>query len=135
VADAELAAIAAGRRAGRGSPEAAEQCLRLAERGMAWVPGTRRAQADLLLGIARLLLARQRGDLPAVAEQAQRKQDAAEAAQPGLGRGGAGAPGRAALTGVHRPGPPGGSRITVKTARSTRARRWQLSASLECGPP
>jgi LuxR family transcriptional regulator, maltose regulon positive regulatory protein len=95
VADAELAAIAAGRRAGRGSPEAAEQCLRLAERGMAWVPGTRRAQADLLLGIARLLLARQRGDLPAVAEQAQRKQDAAEAAQPGLGRGGvrAGMPG------------------------------------------
>jgi LuxR family transcriptional regulator, maltose regulon positive regulatory protein len=85
VADAELAAIAAGRRADHGWPEAAEKCLRLAERGGGVGAGHRRAQADLLLGIAGLLLARQRGDLPAVAERAQRKQDAAEAAQPGLG--------------------------------------------------
>ena len=42
----------------------------------------------MLLGVVRLLLARQRGNLPAVAEEAQRLQAVAEApdaAQPGLG--------------------------------------------------
>ena len=49
---------------------------------------TGRVQLDVLLGIVRLLLARQRGNLPAVAEQARRLQalaEAPEAAQPGLG--------------------------------------------------
>ncbi len=48
----------------------------------------RREQALVLLGVVRLLLARQRGDLPAVAEEAQRLQalaEASDAAQPGLG--------------------------------------------------
>ena len=71
-----------------GSLEAAERYLGLAERGTASVPDARRAQAQLLLGIVRLLLARQRGNPPAVAEEAQRLQalaEAPEAAQPALG--------------------------------------------------
>src|SRR5262249_18188294 len=54
----------------------------------ALVPEGRQGQAQLLLGMVRLLLARQRGDRPAVAEQARRLQAAAEApeaAQAGLG--------------------------------------------------
>ena len=103
----------------------------------------RRGQAQLLLGIIRLLLARQRGNLPAVAEEARRLQATGRgpgggAARPGRGaaragadqprqhrvlggpvRGGraapgagrrAGAPDRAAVSGVHRPGVPGGGR-------------------------
>jgi len=46
---------------------------------MASVPDARHAQAQLLLGIARLLHARQRGNLPVVAEEARRLQAAAEA--------------------------------------------------------
>jgi LuxR family maltose regulon positive regulatory protein len=86
-ADAELAAVAAGDELARGSLEAAGRYLGLAER--APVPDGRRGQAQLLLGIVRLLLARQRTDPPAVAEQAQRLQaaaDALDAAQPALGQ-------------------------------------------------
>jgi LuxR family maltose regulon positive regulatory protein len=78
-ADAELAAVAAGDEAARGSLEAAEWHLGLAEHGLASVPEGRQGQAQLLAGMIRLLLARQRGDRPAVAEQAQRLQAAAEA--------------------------------------------------------
>jgi LuxR family maltose regulon positive regulatory protein len=88
VADAELAAVAAGDELARGSLEAAERHLALAERGSRLVPEGRRGQAQLLLGIVRLLLARQRGDRPAVAEEAGRLQamaEAPEAAQPALG--------------------------------------------------
>ena len=142
-ADAELAAVAAGDELARGSLEAAERYLGLAERASASVPDGRRGQAQLLLGIVRLLLARQRGDPPAVTEQARRLQAVAEApetAQPGLGEelralalislGGtefwtarfeeaerhldagrrAGAPDRAAVSRVHRPGLCGGGR-------------------------
>src|SRR5262252_5799220 len=69
-ADAELAAVAAGNELARGSLEAAEWYLGLAERGSALVPDGRAGQAQLLLGMVRLLLARQRGDPPAVAEEA-----------------------------------------------------------------
>src|SRR5262249_14965817 len=65
VADAELAAVAAGDELARGSLEAAERHLGQAERGSALVPEGRRGQAQLLLGMVRLLLARQRGDRPA----------------------------------------------------------------------
>ncbi|HEY6312830.1 MAG TPA: LuxR C-terminal-related transcriptional regulator [Streptosporangiaceae bacterium] len=85
---AELAAVAAADELARGSLEAAERFLGLAERGAASVPEERREQAQVLLAVARLLLARQRGNLSAVAEQAQRLQAAAEApetAPPGLG--------------------------------------------------
>ncbi len=88
-ADAEFAAVAAGDELAHGSLEAAERYLGLAERGMASVPDGRHGQAQLLLGIARLLLARQRGDLPAMAEEARRLEAAAEAryaAQPRLGQ-------------------------------------------------
>jgi LuxR family transcriptional regulator, maltose regulon positive regulatory protein len=86
-ADAELAALAAADELARGSLEAAERHLGLAERVTASVPEGRRGQAQVLLGIVRMLLARQHGDPPLVAEQAQRLQAAAEApdAQPGLG--------------------------------------------------
>jgi len=85
-ADAELAAVAAGDELARGSLEAAGQYLALAER--ASVPEGRAGQAQLLLGMVRLLLARQRGDPAAVAEEARRLQalaEAPEAAQAGLG--------------------------------------------------
>src|SRR5215467_8395547 len=86
VADAELAAVAAGDELARGSLEAAERYLALA--GRAPVPEGRPGQAQLLAGMVRLLLARQRGDRPAVAEEAGRLQAAAEApevARSGLG--------------------------------------------------
>src|SRR5215468_11029175 len=88
VADAELAAVAAGDELARGSLEAAERYLGLAERASAAVPEGRAGQAQLLLGMVRLLLARQRGNGPAVAEEARRLQalaEALEAAQAGLG--------------------------------------------------
>jgi LuxR family transcriptional regulator, maltose regulon positive regulatory protein len=88
VADAELAAVAAGDELARGSLEAAGRYLGLAERASASVPNSRRGQAQLLVRIVRLLLARQRGDPSAVAEEAGRLQamaEAPDAAQPGLG--------------------------------------------------
>jgi LuxR family transcriptional regulator, maltose regulon positive regulatory protein len=87
-ADAELAVLAASDELARGSLEAAERYLGVAERGPGSVPEGRRGQARVLLGVVRLSLARQRGDLPAVAEEARRLQATAEApdaAQPGLG--------------------------------------------------
>src|SRR6185437_7420518 len=48
--------------------------VRLAARGSASVSAGRRAQWQVLLGVVRLLLARQRGNLPAVAEEARRLQ-------------------------------------------------------------
>jgi LuxR family transcriptional regulator, maltose regulon positive regulatory protein len=87
-ADAELAAVAAADELAYGSLEAAERYLGLAERGSALVPEGRRGQAQLLLGMVRLLLARQRGNRRAVAEEAGRLQAVAEApevARPALG--------------------------------------------------
>jgi LuxR family transcriptional regulator, maltose regulon positive regulatory protein len=78
-ADAGLTAVAAADELAYGSLEAAERYLGLAEQGTAPVPDARGVQAQLLLGIVRLLVVRQRGDLPAVAEEARRLQAAAEA--------------------------------------------------------
>ena len=53
------------------------------------MPDGRRGQFQVLLGIVRLLHARQRGDPQAVAEEAQRQQaapDAPESVPPGLGQ-------------------------------------------------
>jgi LuxR family maltose regulon positive regulatory protein len=86
-ADAELAALAAAEELAYGSLEAAQRYLSLAERGMASVPDARRAQAHLLLGIVRLVLARQRWNLQAVAGEARQLQamaEAPDAAQPHL---------------------------------------------------
>ncbi len=86
-ADAELAAVAAADELAQGSLEAAERYLEVAARGAASVPAARRGQAQVLLGIIRLLVARQRGNLPAMAEEARKLQATAEApeAAPGLG--------------------------------------------------
>jgi len=87
-ADAELAVLAAAEELAYGSLEAAERYVALAERGMASAPGARRAQAQLLLGITRLVLARQRRNLQAVAAEERRLQAIAEvpdAAQPRVG--------------------------------------------------
>ena len=87
-ADAELAAVAAADELARGSLEAAERYLGLAERGSASVPDGRPGRRSCCSGIVRLLLARQRGNLQAVAEEAQRLQamaEAPDAAQPALG--------------------------------------------------
>jgi LuxR family transcriptional regulator, maltose regulon positive regulatory protein len=87
-ADAGLAALAAADELAHGSLEAAERYLRLAARAAGSVPDGRRGQVQLLLGVVRLLLARQRGNLPAVAEEARRLRAAAGApdvAQPGPG--------------------------------------------------
>jgi LuxR family maltose regulon positive regulatory protein len=90
-ADAELATVAAADELAQGSLEEAERFLGLAARrfeGPASVPAGRRGQAHLLLGVVRLLLARQRGNLPAVAEEARRLQAltaAPDAVPAGLG--------------------------------------------------
>ena len=85
--NAELAAVAAADELAYGSLDAAERYLGLAERGTASVPDARRAQAQLLLGIVRLLVVRQRGDLPTVAEDVRRLEalaEAPDATQPAL---------------------------------------------------
>ena len=87
-ADAELAALAAADELAQGSLEEAKRYLTLAALGSVSVPTGRRGQVQTLLGVVGLLLARQRGNPPAVAEEARRLQAAAEApdaAQPGLG--------------------------------------------------
>jgi LuxR family transcriptional regulator, maltose regulon positive regulatory protein len=86
--DAELAVLAAVDELTQGSLEAAERYLALAEREWASVPAERHRPAQLLLGITRLLDARQRGDLLAVSEEAGRLQaiaDASDAIGPGVG--------------------------------------------------
>jgi LuxR family transcriptional regulator, maltose regulon positive regulatory protein len=87
-ADAELAVLAAAEELTHGSLDAAEGYLSLAEREMASVPDARRTHAQLLLGMTRLVLARQRWNLQAVAVEARRLQamaEAPDAAQPRLG--------------------------------------------------
>ena len=87
-ADAGLAAVAAADELVYGSVETAEQYLRMAERGSVLLPDSRERQAQLLLGIARLLLARHRGDLSVVAREATRLRalaEAVEGVQPHLG--------------------------------------------------
>ena len=72
--DAELAALSASDELAQGSLEAAERYVQLAESGSASLPPARRGHVQVLLGMVRLLLARQRSDLSAVVEEAQRLQ-------------------------------------------------------------
>ena len=86
--DAELAARMAGVQLGRGSLEEAERYVVLAAEGLEKVPPDRRGRAQVVLAVDRMRLARQRGDLPVVAEQAQPLLAPAGAADParlGLG--------------------------------------------------
>jgi LuxR family maltose regulon positive regulatory protein len=85
--DAELAAVAAEDELAYGSLEAAERFVGLAERQMASVPATRRGQFQVMLGVDRLLLARQSGNLATAEDQARRLQALAqtsEAAPPAM---------------------------------------------------
>jgi LuxR family transcriptional regulator, maltose regulon positive regulatory protein len=79
-ADAGLAVVTAADELTRGSLEAAARYLDLAERQSENVPEARRGRTRLLLGVVRLLLARQRGDLSDMAEDAGRLPDLADAA-------------------------------------------------------
>ncbi|MFG3024507.1 LuxR C-terminal-related transcriptional regulator [Streptomyces sp. NPDC048254] len=71
-ADGELTILAAFDEAVNGSLAEAERWLALATRGSAPVSADRREHVDLMVTVVRLLLARQRGDLPAVVDEAQR---------------------------------------------------------------
>ena len=71
-ADAELAARAAGVQLARGSLEEAERYLALATRKLGSVPAGRAGRAQVVLAVVRMRQARQRGDLAAVAGEAQR---------------------------------------------------------------
>jgi LuxR family maltose regulon positive regulatory protein len=91
-ADAELTALMAAGELTWGSPEKAERYLARAARGLEGSEGPvsaeRRGRLQVFLAIVRLGLARRRGDLPAVAGQADRLlalAEAADAAQLGLG--------------------------------------------------
>jgi LuxR family maltose regulon positive regulatory protein len=69
-ADAELTALMAAAELARGSLEEAGRQLALASQRSASVPADRRGRLQVMLTVLRLYLARQRGDLPAVAEAA-----------------------------------------------------------------
>jgi LuxR family maltose regulon positive regulatory protein len=87
-ADALLVALSAADELALGSLEAAERCLALAARQAALVPDDLRGLFQVLLGSTRILIARWRGDLPAVTNEARRLQALAEgpqAAELGLG--------------------------------------------------
>src|SRR5258708_25218184 len=80
--DGELAALAAADQLAQGSLEEAERYLTLAALGSVSVPTGRRGRVQVLLGVVGLLLARQRGNLPAVAEGARRPHAPAQAPDP-----------------------------------------------------
>ena len=87
-ADAGLAVVAAADELAQGSLEAADRYLTLAERQSASAPAGRGEYGRLLLGVVRLLLDRQRGNLPAVATDVRELQamtEVADASRPGLG--------------------------------------------------
>jgi len=87
-ADAQLAALAVVDELAHGSLEAAERYLDLSQGALASLSDGRHAQAQLLLEIARLMLARHRGDLSAMTEALERLEELAEApnaTQPALG--------------------------------------------------
>ncbi len=71
-ADAELTALTAAAELARGSLEEAERQLALAIQRSASVPADRRERLEVMLTVLRLHLARQRGDLPALSEAADR---------------------------------------------------------------
>jgi LuxR family maltose regulon positive regulatory protein len=87
-ADAGLAVVAAADELAQGSLEGAERYLTLAERHSGSVPADRAEYVRLLAGVVRLLLDRQRGNLPAVVTDVRELQamtEIADASRPGLG--------------------------------------------------
>jgi LuxR family transcriptional regulator, maltose regulon positive regulatory protein len=86
--DAELSALRAAYELDRGSPEEAERHLAAAHQAVGRGAADRGGQVQLVLAIVRLSIARHRGDLSAVVEQAHRllaPAEGADAARPGLG--------------------------------------------------
>jgi LuxR family maltose regulon positive regulatory protein len=87
-ADAELTALMAAGDLTRGSLEEAERQLALATQRSAPVAAVRRGRLEVILTVVRLYLARQRGDLPALAEASDRLLGAVETPdEPGLSLG------------------------------------------------
>jgi LuxR family transcriptional regulator, maltose regulon positive regulatory protein len=88
-ANAELTAVAAAAELVGGSLEEGARYLALAAAGAASVRADRRDHLRAMLAVLRLYLARQRGDLRAVAEEVDQLQSAVamDVAQPGLGEG------------------------------------------------
>jgi LuxR family transcriptional regulator, maltose regulon positive regulatory protein len=95
-ADAELAARVAGDQLARGSLDEAERYVALAARSLESVPAERRGRSQVVLAVVRMRLARQRGDITAVAQEAERllapamtaesdRHDLAPAARAGVG--------------------------------------------------
>jgi LuxR family transcriptional regulator, maltose regulon positive regulatory protein len=86
-ANAELTAVAAATELMDGSLEEGARYLALAAAGAASVPAARRDRLRVTLAVLRVYLARQRGDLRAVAEEVEqlRSADDLDAAQLGLG--------------------------------------------------
>ena len=86
-ANAELTAVAAAAELMRGSLEEGARYLALAAAGAASVPAGRGQHFRVTLAVLRLYLARQRGDLRAVAEEVEQLQSAGalDVAQVGLG--------------------------------------------------
>ena len=90
-ADAELAALVAADELARGSLEEAERHLaRAPPDDRRRCPRTGAGASQVVLAVVRLRLARQRGDLPAVAEEAQRLLAPAETAGRAAARAGRG---------------------------------------------
>jgi LuxR family maltose regulon positive regulatory protein len=83
--DAELAARMAGDELGRGSLEEAERYLALATQGLKSIPPDRHGRSQVVLALVRMRFARQRGDVAAVAEQAQQLLAPTGPAEFGLG--------------------------------------------------
>jgi LuxR family transcriptional regulator, maltose regulon positive regulatory protein len=81
-ADTELAARMAAHELTEGSSAEAERYLALATSGLESVPSDRRGRSQVALAVVRLRFALRRGDLTAVAEQAQRLLAPAGAADP-----------------------------------------------------
>jgi LuxR family transcriptional regulator, maltose regulon positive regulatory protein len=71
-ADAELAARVAGDQLARGSLEEAERYLVISARALESVPADRHGRSQVVLAVVRMRLARQRGDITAVAQEAGR---------------------------------------------------------------
>ena len=82
-ADAELAAREAGDQLTRGTLEQAERYLALSARALDSVPAGRRGRAQVVFAAVRMQLARKRGDIEAVAEQARPLLATAAATGPG----------------------------------------------------
>ena len=85
-ADAELAVLMAAGDLDHGSLQKAERRLALAADGAGSVPADRRAHFDVMCTVLRLRLARRRGNLPAVADEAERLFAAVETADADVSR-------------------------------------------------